>query len=487
MAGELFPALRAAWAGDAFTFSYGGEAISNTALASAAGGLAERLRGTDRVAVHATPSLETVVGVVGALAAGAAVVMINPAATSRELEHVLADSDPQLLIGSDAAQLPAPLAARRRAPAIGASAPYREPFAEDPERTALIIYTSGTTGPPKGASIPRRAISSNLDALADAWGWTAEDRLAHALPLFHVHGLVLGTLGPLRLGCSVVHLERFSPEATAAAIDGGATMVFGVPTMYHRLADACESDGAIAQALARARLLVSGSAALPKFEHERIAQLTGRSVVERYGMTETLMNTSVRADGEPRPGTVGTPLAHVDLRLLDDDGRLLQTGDEDTIGEIAIRGPNLFTGYLNLPEATASAFRDGWFLTGDLATRAADGSIRIVGRRSTDLIKSGGFKIGAGEIEGVLLEHPSVAEAAVAGEFDADLGERVIAWVVLRGEIPASAAELQAHATNLLAPHKRPREIRFVSELPRNAMGKVVKKLLAKTRPPDAG
>lgn len=264
-------------------------------------------------------------------------------------------------------------------------------------------------------------------------------------------------------------------------------MVFGVPTMYHRIADACESDGAVAQALAGARLLVSGSAALPRFEHARIAALTGQRVIERYGMTETLMNTSVRLDDAAGPGTVGTALEQVQLRLLDDDGAALDAEDDETIGEIVVRGPNLFTGYLNQEEATASAFRDGWFLTGDLATRGPGGVIRIVGRRSTDLIKSGGFKIGAGEIEGALLEHPSVAEAAVAGEVDADLGERVVAWVVLREGARASAEELLAHTGTHLAPHKRPREVRFTSELPRNAMGKVLKKALRDGHPPAPG
>jgi malonyl-CoA/methylmalonyl-CoA synthetase len=213
---------------------------------------------------------------------------------------------------------------------------------------------------------------------------------------------------------------------------------------------------------------------LPASDHERIARATGQRVVERYGMTETLMNCAVRFDGDRRPGTVGPPLAGVEVRLVDDDGAVITTSDDETVGEIEVRGPNLFLEYLNRPDATAEALRDGWFRTGDVATRAPDGSIRIVGRRATDLIKSGGYKIGAGEIESALLEHPGVAEAAVTGEPDPDLGERIIAWVVPEGARP-DEAELIDHVARLLSPHKRPREIRWLDELPRNAMGKVVK------------
>ena len=200
--------------------------------------------------------------------------------------------------------------------------------------------------------------------------------------------------------------------------------------------------------------------------------------MERYGLTETLINTAVRADGERRAGYVGGPLPGVELRLVGDDGADVDARDGETIGEVVVRGPNLFSGYLNRPEATAEALRDGWLHTGDVATRAPDGQLRIVGRRSIDLIKTAGYKVGAGEVEVALLDHPGVAEAAVTGEQDPDLGERIIAWVVPReGEAPA-AQELIDAVAGALAPHKRPREIRFLDELPRNAMGKVVKQRL---------
>jgi malonyl-CoA/methylmalonyl-CoA synthetase len=439
------------------------DALTYAQLACAAGAVSARVKGATRVAVIAENTLQTCVAVVGALAAGVPIVPINPKSGERELEHILSDSKPDLTLEVDLSE--------------AGELPTDEPGGEAP---AIVVYTSGTTGPPKGVVLPRRALATNLDGLADAWGWTGDDVVAHGLPLFHVHGLILGTLGPLRRGGSAWHLGKFSSEAAAAALRDRATMLFGVPTMYHRLAADLERDPALAEAFAGARLLVSGSAALPAADHERIRNACGMEIVERYGMSETLMNTAIRADGERRPGTVGVPVPGVEVRLADDDGHVLDVADDETVGEIQVRGPNLFIEYLNRPDATADALtEDGWFKTGDVATRAEDGYIRIVGRRATDLIKSGGYKIGAGEIENALLEHPAVAEAAVTGEPDADLGERIIAWIVVEGSAERpDEQELVDHVARLLTPHKRPREIRFLAELPRNAMGKVTKATL---------
>jgi malonyl-CoA/methylmalonyl-CoA synthetase len=446
---------------------FGGAELSYAQLRRAALAVAARLEGAARVAVRAEPRIETAVAVAGALAAGVPVVPLNPGAGERELEHVMADSAPDLVLGPEDVPLDGDGAAEA-------------PPAPAPDAPALVVYTSGTTGPPKGAVLPVRALASNLDALARAWAWTAADVVAHGLPLFHVHGLVVGTLGPLRLGGTAVHLGRFTPDAAADALAADATMLFGVPTMYRRLAEAAEADPRVAAALGRARLLVSGSAPLPAAEHVRIERVCGQRVVERYGMTETLMNTAVRADGDRRAGYVGPPLDGVELRLVDDDGGPIEQHDDETIGEILVRGPNLFLGYLNRPDATAEALRDGWFATGDLATRAADGYVRIVGRRATDLIKSGGFKIGAGEIEAALREHPAVDDAAVTGEPDDDLGERVVAWVVLRAGAGASEDELRAHVGRLLAAYKRPRVVHLLETLPRNELGKVQKTRLGR-------
>jgi malonyl-CoA/methylmalonyl-CoA synthetase len=463
-----------------------GRELSYRELREAAAALARSLAGVERVAVWAEPTLETCVTVVGATAAGAPLVPVNPKLGTAELRHVLEDSAPDLVLGApDGA-----LRELERAPRVGAvdtDARAGDLPAEslDEEAPALIVYTSGTTGPPKGAVLSRRAVATNVDALAEAWQWTAQDRLTHALPLFHVHGLVIGLLGPLRLGGRLDHLGRFEPSRVVAAFEDGATVLFGVPTMYNRLAAEAERDREVAAALRRGRLLVSGSAPLPAPVFERIAEATGQRIAERYGLTETLMNTAVRADGERRPGYVGTALSGVEVRLIGDDGEDIEDSDDETIGEVAVRGPNLFSGYLNRPEADEEALRDGWFFTGDLATRAPDGYWRIVGRRSTDLIKTGGYKVGAGEVEVALLEHPAVAEVAVTSAPDDDLGERIVAWVAAEDrQREPDPEELVDHVAGLLAPHKRPREVRFVDELPRNAMGKVMKQKLIEE--PDA-
>jgi malonyl-CoA/methylmalonyl-CoA synthetase len=470
---DLLPPL--ADPSDQEAIRFGPRALTYRELAGVASHLAGLVESKLRVAVWAVPALETCAAVVGALVAGVPVAPINPKAGERELAHIVADSAPELLLTAPGAELPAQLAGVPRLEVDLSARGDALPAEPPPEAPAVVVYTSGTTGPPKGVVLPRRAISSNLDALADAWEWTGDDVLAHALPLFHVHGLILGVLGPLRLGGAVHHLGRFSSEAMAAELGGPATMMFGVPTMYHRLAADAEGDPDVAGGMSRARLLVSGSAALPATDHERIAAATGQRVVERYGMTESLMNCAVRAAGDRRPGTVGPPLDGVEVRLIDDDGATIEVSDDQTVGEILVRGPNLFLEYLNRPDATAEAVRDGWFHTGDVAVRAPDGYVRIVGRRSTDLIKSGGYKIGAGEIENALVEHPGVAEAAVTGEPDPDLGERIVAWVVpAEGRPPEQ--ELIDHVARLLSPHKRPRVVRYLDQLPRNDMGKVMKR-----------
>ncbi len=454
-------------------------------LRTGAAWVAERVAGAERVALWASPKLDTCMGLLGLLAAGVAAVPLNPKAGESELGHIVSDSAPSLVTAPRGIELPPALAGLERLPVEhrGAHGDLpEEPAAESP---ALVIYTSGTTGPPKGVVLPRRAVRSNLDALAEVWNWSSEDVLVHGLPLFHVHGLVLGVLGPLRLGGRLHHVGRFSPEAVCGALAEGGTMLFGVPTMYYRLAGALEGDASLIPAVRGARLLVSGSAPLALREHDRIERATGHRIVERYGLTETLMNCSVRSSGDRRPGYVGLPLPGIDLRLVGDDGSTIDVHDDETIGEVAVRGPNLFTEYLNRPDATAAALRDGWFSTGDVATRAPDGYIRIVGRRAIDLIKTAGYKVGAGEVENALLEHDAVAEVAVIGEPDEDLGERIAAFVVLRGDAQCSSQELTDHVARLLAPHKRPRVVHFADELPRNEMGKLLKTKLATTRSHD--
>jgi malonyl-CoA/methylmalonyl-CoA synthetase len=442
-------------------------------LERAASELRARLPSRGPVALWAAPHTATAIGLVAALRAGLQVVPLDVKSGPAVLAQIVEVCRPSAALappGVEVAGLPVLSATT----SISASPPEAEDRSDE---SGLIVFTSGTTGPAKGVVLSAAAIAANLDALAGAWDWTAADVLIHALPLFHVHGLVVATLGSLRRGSEVRHLEGFDPAAVAGALGADATMLFAVPTMYHRLAAAAEADPQLARGLRGARLLVSGSAALAAAEHARIERLCGQRIVERYGMTETLMIASVRAGGERRAGYVGRPLDGVALRVLGEDGRELPR-DDSTIGDVYVRGPSLFDGYLGQEQETAAAFRDGWFATGDLGALAPDGYLRLVGRRSTDLIKSGGFRIGAGEIESALLEHPAVAEAAVLGVADADLGERIVAWVVLAPGAAVAEGELVEHVASTLSPHKRPREVRFVDSLPRNALGKVQKRML---------
>jgi malonyl-CoA/methylmalonyl-CoA synthetase len=458
----LFGPLEDVPARDALKFA--GETLSYGDLRRIAAGIARRHADVNRVAIWACPSLEAMASFVTWLAAGKTVVPINPRSGEAELAHVLSDSAPEMVLKGDGLE-------------EGEDGPLPD---VDPGIPGLVVYTSGTTGPPKGVVLSRGALAANLDSLAAAWAWTERDTVVHALPIFHIHGLVLGVLGPVRRGGTSHHLGRLEPPALREALNAGGTMMFGVPTMYQRIADAATVDHELAAALGGARLIVSGSAALPAHEHERFERLTGQRIVERYGLSETLIVASVRADGDRRPGYVGLPLDGVELRLVDEAGTVLDARDDESAGEVQVRGLSLFDGYLNRDEVTAAAFTDdGWFKTGDLGTRTADGYLRLIGRIATDLIKSGGFKIGAGEIEAALLEHPAVAEAAVAGLPDDDLGERVAAWVVVTAGAKVSGDELTELVASQLAPHKRPREVRFVSELPRNALGKVQKRLLS--------
>lgn len=440
-----------------------GAVLSRSDLVGAATSVAERIGGAHRVAVLAAPTATTVLAVTGCLIAGVPFVPVPADVGVAERAHILTDSGAQAWLG----ERPADLGGLPHVPVrLHARSWHRYPE-PSPEATAMVMYTSGTTGLPKGVLISRRAIAADIDALAQAWQWNAEDTLVHGLPLFHVHGLVLGLLGSLRVGNRFVHTGKPTPAGYAAAV---GTLYFGVPTVWSRIA----ADAEAAAALASARLLVSGSAPLPVPVFTRLAELTGHAPVERYGSTESLITLSTRADGERRPGWVGLPLAGVQTRLRHEDGSEVPH-DGETIGSLQIQAPTLFDGYLNRPDATAEAFEpDGWYRTGDAAVIDADGMHRVVGRESVDLIKSGGFRVGAGEIETVLLAHPGVAEAAVVGMPDADLGQRIVAFVV--GD--AEPDELIQFVAEQLSIHKRPREVRLVDSLVRNAMGKVVKKEL---------
>ena len=431
----------------------------------AAGRLATRgLRRGDRVVVSAATSIDLVVAHVGALRLGLVVVPVNGAYTAREVGHIVDDCEPSACIVDE--ERHSMFAAAAGAGGLVTSPALDLPDGDPPELDrstgddlALLCYTSGTTGAPKGAMLSHGNTLASCEALRLAWRWTEADRLVLALPLFHVHGLGVGLHGTLLTGASALLLPRFDPEAVIdAARDHDATLFFGVPTMYTRLAASPRVDE-----LAALRLCVSGSAPLPKSLHDELAAKAGVRVLERYGMTETIMNVSNPYDGERRAGTVGFPLPGVDVRL------------DDTTGEILLRGPNVFPGYWRRPDATRDVFTDdGWFRSGDVGAFDADGYLRIVGR-AKELIISGGFNVYPREVEDVLLEHPAVAEVAVVGEPSDEWGEVVVAVVVPVDDVAVDEEELLAFAAGQLAPYKCPRRVRVVDALPRNALGKVVR------------
>jgi malonyl-CoA/methylmalonyl-CoA synthetase len=422
----------------------------------------------DRMLFSAESSLELVTAHVAALRSGIVVVPTNTAYREREVAHIVGDARPRAaLVDSDDRARWVHAAGGSGMLVVGPDVDLadRDPEALDgaaPDGPALIGYTSGTTGSPKGAVLSHANLLAGSESVGLAWRWSAADRLVLALPLFHAHGLCVGLHGTLLAGASAVLVSRFDVDAVLDAVgEHVASLFFGVPTMYHRLAQSPRVGE-----LARLRLCVSGSAPLPAELHRALAERGGQQVLERYGMTETLMLVSNPYDGERRPGTVGLPLPGVDLRLADGEG-----------AEIQARGPNVFSGYWERPQATAESFIDGRFRTGDLGAVDSDGYVRILGR-SKELIISGGFNVYPREIEEVLLAHPDVAEVAVIGTPSEEWGEIVTAFIVPAGDHHA-AEPLLAFAAERLAPYKRPRLGHIVDSLPRNALGKVLKHELA--------
>jgi len=358
-----------------------------------------------------------------------------------------------------------------------------------PSRRAMILYTSGTTGKPKGAVLTHGNIAAQVRSLVSAWGWREDDRILNVLPLHHVHGIVNVLTCALWVGATCELLPRFdADEIWDRLASGEVTLFMAVPTIYARLITAwegAEEDRRRGwnEGCRRLRLMVSGSAALPVSTLERWREITGHVLLERYGMTEIGMALSNPLDGTRVAGRVGTPLPGVEVRLVDERGAAVPEGQS---GEIEVRGPGVFREYWNQPEATRATFRGDWFRTGDLAV-FEDGRYRILGRSSVDIIKSGGFKISALEIEECLRQHPAVEDCAVVGLDDPEWGQRIAAVVRLRPGAKAGPAELQAWARERLAPYKVPREVRLVGALPRNAMGKVFKPDVARLFGPDAG
>ena len=416
----------------------------------------------DRLVLSAASSLHLVVAHVAALRLGLVVVPVNGAYGEREVAGIVADCRPAAAVVDDAERgrwveraAPGPVVVVGPDVALpdGADAPLDDLGPDDP---GLLVYTSGTTGAPKGALLTHGNLLASAEAVRLAWRWSPQDRLVLALPLFHVHGLGVGLHGTLTAGASAVLRPRFEvDDLLDAAAEHEASLWFGVPTMYAKVAASARLPE-----LRRFRLCVSGSAPLSPELFSAVADRGGQRILERYGMTETLMNVSNPYDGDRRPGTVGLPLPGVDLRLA------------EGTDEILLRGPNVMPGYWERPDATAEAFTDdGWFRSGDVGALDDDGYLRIVGRRK-ELIISGGYNVYPREVEDVLRSHPAVVDAAVVGFPDPTWGERVTAFVEAQGVTEQALLSLSAEQ---LAPYKRPKQVVFVDALPRNALGKVVK------------
>ncbi len=492
-----------------------GESLSHGGLASEVAAVAADLAGRgvgqgDRVAFLAGNRVELAVAYLAALRLGALAVPVNLAYRPRELAHVLADAEPRLVITEQdrvarLEEVPAEARAsveevvpleeishRREQSAREASLPG-PPDGDDP---AILVYTSGTTGASKGAMLTHGNLLATITGLLAAWAWRPDDVLLLTLPMFHVHGLVVGLLTALAAGAHVELRRRFDADAVAAELaDAGSedpprrgpTLFFGVPTMYVRLLDALSRREDLS-GLGRVRLFASGSAPLSPETFHAFREATGHEILERYGMSETGMNLSNPYAGPRRPGTVGVPLPGVSIRIVDPEGTPPRLDDvaSGEAGELLVSGPNVFAGYWRDPEKTRESFVSGsaerlWFRTGDLARRdPATGYVSLLGRRHELLIR-GGLNVFPREIEEVLERFPAVAEAAVTARPDAEWGEVPVAWVVLAASAEADPEALLAHCRRELAPFKVPAEFHLVPELPRNALGKVQKHRLVES------
>jgi len=493
MTNPLYDALfgRYADAGTPFIYTNDGATLTHAAFLARAGTFAHALTGLgvqpgDRLAVQIEKSVDALAVYAACVQTGIVFLPLNTAYVPAEVDYFVQNSGAALVLSSpDKAPALAEVAARHGAqlqtlgtdgdgtladlaegqPSHSATTPRSD------KDLAAILYTSGTTGRSKGAMLTQANLLSNARTLAEAWEFTAKDVLLHALPIFHTHGLFVATNTTMVAGGAMILLPRFDPDALIRHMPR-ATALMGVPTFYTRLLDDPRFDAALT---AHMRVFVSGSAPLLAETHRQFEGRTGHRILERYGMTETNMNTSNPYDGERRPGTVGTALAGVEVRVCDDSGAELPRGE---IGTVEVRGPNVFAGYWQMPEKTAAELRpDGFFITGDLGQMSQDGYLTIVGR-AKDLIIAGGLNIYPKEVEEALDDLPGVLESAVIGVPHPDLGEAVVAVVVPEPGAHLTSDALLAALSDKLARFKQPRYIALIEALPRNTMGKVQKAAL---------
>ncbi len=442
----------------------------------------------DRIAVRVDKSPEALLLYLACLRSGLVFLPLNTAYRREEVDFLIGDAEPRVVVcRPEDEEKTAHLAAAHGCDAVltlgadGAGSLMTETAAmtaEAPEVSlpadalAVMLYTSGTTGKPKGAMLTQANLASNALSLTEAWRFTADDVLLHALPIFHAHGLFVACNTVMVAGGSLLWLPGFSPDGVLAALPG-ATAMMGVPTFYTRL---LQDPRLTPERTRHIRLFVSGSAPLLAETHRDWQARTGHAILERYGMTETTMSTSNPYDGERRPGTVGTALPGIELRVTDEQtGAVLPSG---AVGGLEVRGPNVMKGYWKLPEKTREDFTDdGWFKTGDIARIDADGYVSIVGR-AKDMIISGGYNVYPKEVEAVIDDLEGVGESAVVGVPHPDFGEAGVAVVTLRPRAEISEAAVLAHCKAHLANFKVPKRAFFVETLPRNTMGKVQKALL---------
>ncbi|KAA0972177.1 malonyl-CoA synthase [Aureimonas fodinaquatilis] len=493
MGNHMLDAIRANARPDAlFLKTAGSERWTYGEMLEASGRMARALvalsvKPGDRVAVQAEKSPQALMLYIACLRAGAIYLPLNTAYTLVELDYFISDAEPRLVIVSTAAEAGvAKLASQYGAHvetlngdgsgsfadlAASQSAEFTD-IERGPDDLAAILYTSGTTGRSKGAMLTHDNLLSNALTLCDYWQFTSEDRLIHALPIFHTHGLFVATNVVLLSGASMILLPKFDADEVLHLMSQ-ATALMGVPTFYVRLA---QHPGLTPEAASGMRLFISGSAPLLAETHELFKARSGHAILERYGMTETNMSVSNPYEGERIAGTVGFPLPGVELRIVDQTTSDLIANDG--IGMIEVRGPNVFKGYWRMPEKTRAEFReDGFFITGDLGKVDSRGYVHIVGR-GKDLIISGGFNVYPKEVESEIDLFDEVDESAVIGVSHPDFGEGVTAIVVLKNGAHLNETEVLARLSERLARYKQPKAIIFVDELPRNTMGKVQKNTL---------